>query len=214
MNCCQCEGIESKFDQEYVAKKVERYRRKGPKETTTQLIDAIKAEGVEGTELLDIGGGLGDIQHALIRAGVARAVNNEASTSYLEACRAEAERQGHARQIEHLQGNFVDVAGDIAPADIVTLDRVVCCYHDMERLVSLSAQKAKWLYGLVYPRDKWWVRLVTLLYYNGRHCLQRNPMRNFVHPTKAVEAVLERHGFRRTFLREKGGWQVALFVRT
>lgn len=34
-----------------------------------------------------------------------------------------------------------------------------------------------------------------------------------VHPTKAVEAVLEPNGFRRTFLREMGAWQVTLYVR-
>ncbi len=213
MNCCQCQGIEEKFDQKYVAKKREQYRSKGPKETTNQLIEAIRAEGVDGTLLLDIGGGLGDIQHELIRSGVRRAINNEASTAYLEACRAEAERQGHADQIQHVLGNFIEVAAEIPPADIVTLDRVVCCYHDVEQLVNLSAQKAKWLYGLVYPRDKWWVKIVTLLYYNGRHWLRRNPMRNYVHPTKAVEATLEQNGLKRKYLREMGAWQVAIFAR-
>lgn len=213
MNCCQCQGIEERFDQRYVAKKLERYRRKGPKETTNQLIEAIRAEGVDGMLLLDIGGGLGDIQHELIKSGVRRAINNEASAAYLEACRTEAERQGHLEQIQHIPGNFVEVAGEIPPADIVTLDRVICCYHDMEQLVNLSAQKARWLYGLVYPRDKWWVKIVVWLYYNGRHWLRRNPMRNYVHPTKAVEAALAQNDLKRTYLREMGGWQVAVFVK-
>jgi magnesium-protoporphyrin O-methyltransferase len=184
------------------------------KKTTRQLIQAIQAQGAEGTLLLDISGGLGDIQHELIRSGVRRATNDEASTAYMQACRAEAERQGHADQIEHIPGNFVDVSEQIPPADIVTLDRVVCCYHDMERLVRLSARKAKCLYGLVYPRDKWWVKAYVWLYHNSRHRLRRNPMRNYVHPTKAVEAVLEQNGLQCTYLNEMGRWQVALFART
>lgn len=214
MNCCQCRGIETKFDHEYVAGKLERYRSKGPKKTTHQLIDAVQVEGVEGMTLLDIGGGLGDIQHALIQSGVQQAMNNEASTAYMEACQEEAERQGHADRILHIPGNFVEVADEIPDADIVTLDRVVCCYHDMEQLVGLSAQKARRLYGLVYPQDKWWVKVFVWLYYNARHWLKGNPMRNYVHPTQAVEAVIERNGLRRTYLKEMSGWQVAVFVRS
>jgi len=213
MDCCQCQGIEAKFDQEYVTKKLDKYRRQGPKETTRQLIEALQAEGVEGMTLLDIGGGVGDIQHELLKSGVRTAVNNEASTAYVEACRAEAERQGHADRVRHLQGNF-DLAAEIPPADIVTLDRVICCYNDMEQMVNLSAQKARRLYGLVYPRDKWWVKIVVLIYYNVRHWIQRNPFRNYVHSTEAVEAVALKNGLERTFIREMGPWQVVVFTRT
>jgi len=59
MDCCQCQGIEAKFDQEYVTKKLDKYRRQGPKETTRQLIEALQAKGVEEMTLLDIGGGVG-----------------------------------------------------------------------------------------------------------------------------------------------------------
>ncbi len=44
--------------------------------------------------------------------------------------------------MSHHLGDFVEVAGSIQPADIVTLDRVICCYPDVERLVGLSSQRA------------------------------------------------------------------------
>ena len=213
MDCCQCQGIETKFNQIYVAKKLEQYRKDGPKKTTLQLIEALQAQVVEGMKLMDIGGGLGDIQHALLKSGVDSAMDIEASTAYIEACKAEAEYQGHAARIHHRQGNFVDIAEELPSVDIVTLDRVICCYHDMSQLVNLSAQKARRLYGVVYPLNKWWVRLGTLLYYNLRFWLQRNPMRTFVHPTEAVEAVVRKNGFKRCFYREMGSWQVVVFSR-
>jgi ubiquinone/menaquinone biosynthesis C-methylase UbiE len=117
MDCCQCQGIETKFDRKYVARKLERYRQSGPKQTTRQLIQALQARGVGGMTLLDIGGGIGDIQHALLRSGVSSATANEASTAYLEACRQEAERLGHAHRIRYIPGNFVEVAEDLPPAD-------------------------------------------------------------------------------------------------
>ena len=190
MDCCQCQGIEDKFNQEYVTKKLESYRREGPKSTTLQLIAAIQAEGPQGMELMDIGGGVGDIQHALLKSGISNAINIEASTAYIDACKVEAECQGLAARIKYYLGDFVELAEGIPSADIVTLDRVICCYHDMSQLVSLSAKKARRLYGVVYPRDTWWVKLGTFLYYNLRHWLKSNPMRNFVHPTEAVEAVI------------------------
>ena len=38
--------------------------------------------------------------------------------------------------------------------DILTLDRVICCYPDMQKLVGLSAKRARKLYGLIYPIEK------------------------------------------------------------
>ena len=213
MDCCQCQGIEARFDQKHVAKKLKEYRRIGPKKTTWQLIEALRAEGVDGMTLLDIGGGVGDIQHEMLRLGVSSATNSEASTAYLEACRQEAERLGHADQIRHIPGNFVELAKDIAPADIVTLDRVICCYHDMPTLVNLSAQKARRLYGIVYPLDKWWLRFANLVYYNFGNWVQRNPMRMFVHPPEVVEAIIRSNGLERRFCNEMGPWQVVVYAR-
>ncbi|OGO26737.1 MAG: hypothetical protein A2Z16_06490 [Chloroflexi bacterium RBG_16_54_18] len=213
MDCSQCEGIEAKFNQKYVNKKIKKYLKDGPKKTTLCLMRALQSEDIQGMTLLDIGGGLGDIQHALLKSGVSHAVNVEGSNAYVEACEAEAQRQGHAGRIRHLHGDFVSLAGDVPSVDIVTLDRVICCYHDMPQLVNLSAQKARRFYGVVYPRDARWVKLAMLIYYNLRHWLQRNPMRNFVHPTGAVEAILRENGLERLFYREMGPWQVVVFAR-
>jgi len=211
---CQCQGIELKFDDKYVTKDLEEYRRKGPKNTTLALIDALKAQDIHGFTLLDIGGGIGDIQHALLESGLTSAVDLEASSAYVEACKAEAERQGHSQQIQHLQGDFVELAASIPSADVVTLDRVVCCYHDMTNLVSLSANKAKRLYGLVYPRDRWWVKVGMLILYNLRFSLQGIPFRIFVHPNHAVETLIRESGLQLRFARNMGPWQVLVFARS
>ena len=214
MQCdSQCQGIELKFDREYVAKKLDEYRRKGPKKTTLALIEALTAQNVSGSTLLDIGGGVGDIQHALLQSGATTAVDIEASTAYLEACKAEAERQGHGHRIHHVQGDFVALAKDVPPADIVTLDRVVCCYPDMANLISLSVNKAKRLYGLVYPRDKWWVRPAMAIYYNLRFRFQGIPFRNFVHSNRAVETIISENGLRLQSAMAMGVWNVLVFSR-
>ncbi len=213
MDCCECNAIEAKFDQKYVARKLRQYRKKGPKKTALQLIEALRAQGFEGMTLLDIGGGVGDLQHAMLRLGLGHAIDCEASAAYLEACRQEAERLGHSERIDHVHGDFVALAKDIPPADIVTLDRVICCYPDMPALVNASAQKARRLYGVVYPLDKWWIRAAMQVYYNLRYWLQRSSMRQFIYPTQEVEAAIRSNGLQRRFYRQMGPWQIVVYAR-
>lgn len=212
MSCGQCQGIEELFSQQYVSKELARYHSKGPIKTTRMLAQAIAAFGVKGLTLLDIGGGVGAIQHELLGAGVKRATDVEASTAYLAAAQAEARRRGHADHVTFQHGNFVELADEIAAADIVTLDRVICCYPDMERLVSLSAERALRLYGVVYPRDTWWTK-IGLALENVYFRLRRSPYRSYVHPTQAVEAILSRLGFERQSYRQTLIWQVAVYRR-
>jgi hypothetical protein len=213
MSSCQCEGIESRFDAAYAAQKLEKYRRAGPDATTRALLDALSREGVEGMTLLDIGGGVGAVQHELLRSGVTSVVEVEASAAYQDACRQEAERQGHADRIEHHLGDFGTLADGIGLADIVTLDRAVCCWPDMRGLVRPSATKAGRLYGLVYPRDDWWVRIGWRTFTRLRLLARSNPMRVFVHRTRDVEAILRDEGLVPCSRRTMGVWQVVVFAR-
>jgi 2-polyprenyl-3-methyl-5-hydroxy-6-metoxy-1,4-benzoquinol methylase len=212
MNCCQCQGVEELFSQQYVTKELSRYRAKGPDKTTRMLVEAIKEAGVAGETLLDIGGGLGAIQHELLDAGLAHATDVDASTAYLNASKAEAQRRGMADQVSYHHGNFIDLAEQVEPADIVTLDRVICCYPEMEKLVGLSVARAREVYGLVYPRDTWWLRLGLALG-NLFFKLRRSAYRGFVHPTRAVEAIVKGQGLKRCFYRQTLVWQVVVYRR-
>jgi magnesium-protoporphyrin O-methyltransferase len=212
MDCCQCKGIESVFNEAEARSHLKSYRKDGPAKTTRLLIEALRSQGVEGMTLLDIGGGVGAIQHELLREGVTRATAVDASSAYLEADRRETERQGNTDRVSFYHGNFVDLAPQITGADIVTLDRVICCYHDVQSLVGLSAEKARALYGLVYPRDTWWIRMGLAL---GNLWLRisRNPFRGYVHPTQTVEALVRERGLTRRYHRLSGLWQVAVYAR-
>lgn len=212
MSQCQCKEIESVFDRALAEDELEKARRRGPRRTTRMLLSAIQARGVAGRTLLDIGGGVGTIQHALLAAGLKEAVDVDASSAYLKTARREARRLGFEERVQYHHGNFVELARQVRKADIVTLDRVICCFDDVHELVDSSAKKARRLYGLVYPRDAWWTRLgVRTINFMRR--LRNDDFRIFAHPTRAVESILVSHGLRRIFRRRWGMWQVALFAR-
>ena len=85
MNCCkspQCRGVEKVFNDDIARTELEEYHKSGPSKQTRQLIDVIQARGVQGASLLDIGGGIGAIQHALHEAGATAIINVDASHAY------------------------------------------------------------------------------------------------------------------------------------
>lgn len=200
------------FDEESVRRERLLYQRDGLDTTTQWLVDELKARGVEGLRLLDVGGGLGGIQHQLLASGVTRAVHVDASSAYIEGAKREAKARGLEERIEWHFGDFVDIAPGLEASEIITLDRVVCCYDDMQSLVYTSAQLTKKYYGLVLPRDEWWLRLGHRIV-NAFQRLVGHPFQIFVHPLSAVEAILQRHGLRKVFERRSLLWQVALFSR-
>ena len=159
MSCCQCKGIENIFDKKAAKRELKRYLKKGPSKTTRMLLDAIKKKGVPGLDFLDIGGGIGAIQYGLIKAGASNGVSIEASSAYLDVVKNEIIKNGLAEKVNFKHGDFTTVASDIDLSDIVTLDKVICCYDDMYELVSLSSKLARKIYALIYPRDEWWTKL-------------------------------------------------------
>lgn len=201
------------YDEKVAAADLRRYRMNGPRPWTRTLLEALKAEGVEGATLLDIGGGIGVIQHELLAAGVTSAMNVDASSAYLDAAQAEGDRRGHAGRVRYEHGDFVELAGSIPRADIVTLERVLNVYPDWEELASLSAEHARLLYAVVVPRDTGFVKLVIFVM-NLVLRLRRQEVRAAVIPIDALDRVVREKGLSRSFSQAVGpAWQVALYRR-
>jgi len=176
------------------------------------LIGTLLDLGVKGVTLLDIGGGIGTVQLELLRGGATGATSIEASAAYVQIAQQLAAEAGLQQRITHMHGDFVTLAHRVPEADIVALDRVVCCYDDVEALVSLSAAKARRLYALVYPRSEWWVRL-ALFFENLSYRLRRSPFRAFVHPTQLVDRLVRSAGLQMVHQNNTFTWQVVVYRR-
>jgi magnesium-protoporphyrin O-methyltransferase len=215
MDCCTPGGdpaYERQFDARHADDQLRAYRRDGPAPMTRRLIDALAAGGLEGRTVLDIGAGIGAVHLELLREGAERAVDVDFSSAYIEAARGEAVQQGHAEKVRYVMGDFVAVADDIESADIVALDRVVCCYADMVALVTSSAAHARYRYGLIYPRDTLFGR-IGIAVFNLSQRLIRSSFRAHVHRTGDVEALVAASGL---VPRHRGTnllWQLAVYER-
>ena len=213
MNCCgQCAGIERTFDQKWAEGELRDYRKHGPAKTTRILLDALKRNDVQGMTVLDIGGGVGAISHHLLESGAERATHVDASSGYIQVVQQAAEQRGQADRMTFHHGDFVTLAPQIEPADIVTLDRVLCCYHDMQALVGQSVERARRYYGLVFPRHTVPLQLFRPVF-NTYFRVVRNPYRFYLHDTADVEALIFEQGFKRAFRHAGFFWQVLVYER-
>jgi hypothetical protein len=110
-------------------------------------------------------------------------------------------------------GDFAAVAGDLDPADIVTMHRVVCCSPRFDSLLHEAASRCRRVFAFSYPRDRWytraWVRIDNL-----RRRVFRNPFRTFVHSPSAMEAILVASGFRRINRSQTTVWCVDAYSRS
>ena len=200
------------FDPRFAKRMAARYRKRGLDKTSRRMVELLSQAGVQDATVLEIGGGVGEIQLELLRGGAASATNLEMSPAYdAEAARLIAE----AGLGDRVQRRLVDIAADptaVEPADIVVLHRVVCCYPDYATLLGVAADHTRRQLVFSHPPRNPLSRAVVatqnlLLRLSGRE------FRTFAHPPAAMLAVLAEHGLRPIAAYRGPVWQVAAATR-
>jgi magnesium-protoporphyrin O-methyltransferase len=209
-NCCEI--TDHAFSESEVKAELRGYRRQGPPKQTKLLLEAIRSLGLKNAALLDIGGGIGAIHHELLEDVAQTATHVDASSAYLKEARAEAARRGHGERVMFVHADFTDAAPNIPPADIVTLDRVVCCYPDFRGLLEAAAGHSRKALALTYPRETWYLR-IFLKAANFFQRLRRDPFRVFIHPVAEMDSLIKAEGFERIALRRLLVWEMALYQK-
>jgi 2-polyprenyl-3-methyl-5-hydroxy-6-metoxy-1,4-benzoquinol methylase len=213
MPCNCCEITDNAFTEAEARAELKSYRRQGPRNQTKLILDAIRSLKLKNANLLDIGGGIGVIHHELLNDVAREATHVDASSAYLKEAQAEAARRGHSEQVRFIHADFTDIADQLLEADVVTLDRVVCCYPDFRRLLKDAAEHSQRALALTYPRETWYMR-VALKASNFFQRLRKDPFRVFLHPVAEMDSLIQRQGFKRVSLRRLFVWEMALYQRT
>jgi 16S rRNA G966 N2-methylase RsmD len=211
--CCNPRGCDQFFNPRFARRTAERYRRHGLDKTARQMVAFLERSGLAGATVLEIGGGVGAVQIELLKRGADRAVNLELSAAYDEEARRLLEEAGFEDRVERRLTDIAAEPGAIEPADVVVLNRVVCCYPDYERLLGAVAEHARRLVVFSYPPRN----VVSRLGFAAQNLFFRalgREFRAFAHPPAAMLAVLERRGFRRTFAHRALVWQAAGLERS
>ncbi len=147
-----CPGDYHRFFSKRFARRLARkYQKRGLDKTARKMADFLRDRVIEGATVLEIGGGVGEIEIELLKAGAARTQNLELSPGYEQEARKLAEEAGVGRRVDW---RIHDIARDsqaVEPADIVVMHRVVCCYPDYDRLLGAAADHARRALVFSYP---------------------------------------------------------------
>jgi 2-polyprenyl-3-methyl-5-hydroxy-6-metoxy-1,4-benzoquinol methylase len=205
-SCCDPRGCDRFFDRRFARRMAGRYRKRGLDSTAERMVGFLEQQGIAGATVLEIGGGVGEIHLELLRRGAERAVNLELSPAYdAEAARL-AEEAGVQDRVERRLHDIAVEPDAIAPADIVVLHRVVCCYPDYQRLLGAAAAHARRALVFSYPRRNLISRAIVGAENLG-YRLSRREFRVFVHPPDAMVAVLTEHGLDAGFAERGFVWE-------
>ncbi len=170
------------------------------------------ADGLEGVRVLEIGGGLGTIQHELLEAGAERGEVVELAPAWEPYARELARDSGFEERTSFRVADVLDHPNGVEPADVVVLNRVVCCSPDGVELAAAAARLARRTLVLSFPRDSFWTR-IALRVMNAGMAVMRRSFRVFVHSPTALVSAAEGQGLEMIDGERGLVWQFAAFHR-
>jgi len=157
-DCCTPKGYRQIFSEKNAAGEAKRYQRNGLDGTSKRIFGFIRERSVGGKTLLEVGAGIGAIEIELLKAGMAR-VNVELTPTYETAASELIVEAGLSDRVERRVMDFAEAGTEVEPADVVVMNRVICCYPDMPKLAGAAADQARGMLVMSFPNRRWWTRL-------------------------------------------------------
>jgi magnesium-protoporphyrin O-methyltransferase len=205
--CCEPPGYRDLFSQRFSHRLARRYRTRGLDRTARRMVAFLAAQGIRGATVLEVGGGVGDIQLELLRQGAARTTNLELVDSYDADAAALAAEAGMSERMTRRRLDLAAEPDAVDRHDIVVLHRVVCCYPDYQRLLAAAAGRTERLLVFSHPPRN----PVTRSLFAGQNLffrLRRSAFRTYVHDPAAMTTAAEQGRLRPAFAHRGLAWHV------
>ena len=188
------------------------FRKKGLAKEQRLLLIGVREEPVAAKSILDIGCGVGGLHLTLLKEGAARAVGVDIAQGMLDKALQFAASMGLAERVQYVLGDFAFVSDSLPEAEITTLDKVVCCYEDLDLLLETSTKKTRRVYALTHPRNNLLLEFLfkTHIAFNE---LFRMKFRPYWHDWQRMRSQIIARGFHLTYEDSTFAWQVLVFVR-
>jgi len=188
------------------------YRRRGLEKLERELLASLPQEAYEGSRVLEIGGGIGALQAELLRRGARSGEVIELVAAY----RRYAAELARDLEVEDRTAfrvhDLLAEPGSVEHADVVIMNKVICCSPEGIELVSVASTLARKALVLSFPRSTWPLRIAVRLQHLLFRLLGRK-YRFYVHPFEAVAAAATAGGLLRSDSGHGAVWEHATFVR-
>ena len=194
-DCCQAGDYDEVFTPRAAAKRAARFRRRGLTGSAQIVVATLTRLGPGRMSLLEVGGGVGEIQIALLENGAAgTSINVDLSSNWEAAALDLISERSLRGRVTRITGDFVREASELPKADAVILHRVVCCYPDWQGMLIAAASRADRFVAVTFPRPRPWFRGIVTLE-NAFNRLRRSAFRAFIHPPEGMVDLLRSLGF-------------------
>jgi 2-polyprenyl-3-methyl-5-hydroxy-6-metoxy-1,4-benzoquinol methylase len=209
MSCCTTTGTDRFFSRSarHYARK---FRRRGLDAPQQQLADGLSGLGIKGASLLEIGCGVGGLHLSLLERGASKAQGIELSEGMLVQANELAQERGVAGRVGYLRGDFVEISDRAEPADVVLMDKVLCCYADPIQLIRRSAEKSRRFLAVSYPR-KGILAHISFSLAQAAGKILRWSFHPFYHGIDLLEGSIGREGFVEVHSSATPIWQVKIY---
>lgn len=210
-SCCyERIGLNEIFTERVLKRDTRRYRARGIDPRARELLRQIRARiDLANSRTLEAGAGIGGLTIEFARAGaVAHAI--DATPFAVRTARMLAQEQGVADRTTFQEGDFTTTKPE--RADVVVLDRVVCCFPDWRALVDRAAGTADRLLAFTWPRSNTIAR-VAISIVNLWERLLRRRFRLHLHSPEAMMRRMRELGFEPTITGHFWLWEIVIAER-
>ena len=208
MTCCA--SADNFFNDSHAKRDLLWYRRFGPLPSARKILRALG--DVHNRSFIDVGAGVGAITHGALLLGAKHVTVVDASSAYLQTLLKEARRQKYTDRINTYHGDFVEIASALSKADVITMDRVICCYENVTGLLEEACKRAAWRICMSFPRRAWWSK-GAIQSFNLVQRVRKHAFRVYYHDPDYVDQCLADSGFVPVKFDKSILWSVRLYER-
>ncbi len=211
-SCCTAQGT-GKFFSKTVKRFERRYRNTGLDNAQQRLVDGLIAAGIDGKSVLEIGCGVGGLHLQLLQNGASHAEGIDLSDAMIREARKFAETLSLSSRVTYLVGDFTTQSDLAQPADVVVMDKVLCCSAEPGQLIHRAAAKCNSVLAVTYPRKA----LLAKAMFRSAEVLGELFRRSFhpvYHEPEILEAAVVSEGFEEIGAAASPVWQIRIYRKS
>src|SRR2546428_13933910 len=209
----QTKGIAETFD-DLAHDRCCKYKSNGLTASSQVLLDFISNKGLVGKTVLEIGCGTGFFALETLRHGASSCLGVDLSSAAIHEANEFAKESGLQ---DRARFDVADAATTRQPAsDVVVMDKVLCCYPDLEGLRKTASNSSRERLGFVVRRAEGLMkpaRGIGTAWINLVEKLRKPGFRLYLHPLRSIDELLAGSGFQQENKAKSRFWLVFLYKR-
>lgn len=182
-------------------------------DVSAAILDLVRDAPLRRPSVLELGCGTGALGVAMLEMGARGLTGVDLSPGSIGLARRRADAGGFGQIADFTVGNAAEA--NAQTHDWVVLDRVICCYGDVERLLDRAIALARDRIALSVPESRGWRGLVNRPLWAAEYLWDRwqGGCRGYVHDLRSMERRLAAAGFIPAGSRRVGLWYVGVYDR-